>query len=76
MEYLFGLHFSVATKSKTNLFTAGRWGSVDSVDSRTLSKDDRSDIQQTNIIRSQVCILSNELKKKPLRIIYYLYYLT
>ncbi|XP_065213017.1 unconventional myosin-XV isoform X2 [Planococcus citri] len=28
---------------------AGRWGSVDNVDSRTTSKDDRSDIQQNNI---------------------------
>lgn len=33
---------------------AGRWGSVDSVDSRAMSKDDRSDIQPTNIMRSQV----------------------
>lgn len=33
---------------------AGRWGSVDSVDSRALSKDDRSDIQPTNIMRNQV----------------------
>lgn len=33
---------------------AGRWGSVDSVDSRAMSKDDRSDIQPTNIMRNQV----------------------
>jgi hypothetical protein len=37
---------------------AGRWGSMDSVDSRgaggAVVKEDRSDVQTTNIVRSQV----------------------
>lgn len=33
---------------------AGHWGSVDSVDSRAVSKEERPEVQQTNIVRSQV----------------------
>lgn len=33
---------------------AGRWGSMDSVDTRAVVKEDRSDVQATNIVRSQV----------------------
>ncbi|KAG8264185.1 Belongs to the TRAFAC class myosin-kinesin ATPase super [Homalodisca vitripennis] len=33
---------------------AGRWGSVESVEPRAVTKEDRSDVQQTNIVRSQV----------------------
>ncbi|XP_039291022.1 unconventional myosin-XV [Nilaparvata lugens] len=33
---------------------AGRWGSVDSVDARGVTKEDRTEVQQTNIVRSQL----------------------
>lgn len=48
---------------------AGRWGSMDSVDTRAVVKEDRSDVQATNIVRSQVCIIQvgtifSHLRKK------------
>lgn len=36
--------------------SAGRWGSVESVEPRAVTKEERSEVQQTNIVRSQVTI--------------------
>ena len=42
----------------SNLFSAGRWGSVDSVDAVARpNKDDRTEIQPTNLVRSQVSLI-------------------
>ncbi|XP_050539166.1 unconventional myosin-XV isoform X10 [Daktulosphaira vitifoliae] len=44
---------------------AGRWGSVDSVDSNSLVKEDASDMQSNNVIRSQVERIENSGWRLP-----------
>ncbi|XP_075232051.1 unconventional myosin 10A isoform X3 [Lycorma delicatula] len=44
---------------------AGRWGSIDSVDGRGVTKEERSDVQQTNILRSQLQVERMEKGPSP-----------